>query len=176
MKPMRDKKVVMIIASQNFRDEELLEPKAIIESVGNDVTVASSSLSQSVGMLGAKVKPDITIKDINVNDYDAIIFIGGSGASEFWQDATAHKIVHDTIDKGKILGAICIAPVILAKAGVLKGKKATVWQSEKGRLTAEGSTYTGAPVEIDGKIITANGPTSARAFGNALLRALSDEE
>lgn len=176
MKPMKVKKIVMIIASQNFRDEELFEPKAIIESAGNDVTIASSSLAQSVGMLGGKVKPDILIKDINVSDYDAVVFVGGAGASEYWQDATAHKIVQDTINRGKILGAICIAPVTLARAGVLNGKKATVWQSEKGKISAAGSTYTGAPVEVDGNIITANGPTSARAFGNALLRALSADE
>lgn len=169
------KKVVMIIASQNFRDEELLKPKEILEKNGYQVTIASSSLGEATGMLGAKVKPDILFTDINVADYDAIVFVGGTGSSEYWENATAHQLAQAAVAQGKVLGAICIAPITLAKAGVLKGKKATVWQSETGRLISSGAFYTGASVEVDGKIITADGPTSAEAFGKALVAALASK-
>ncbi|MCX7765673.1 MAG: DJ-1/PfpI family protein [Candidatus Sumerlaeia bacterium] len=169
------KKVVMIIASQNFRDEELLKPKEILEKNGYKVTIASSSLAEATGMLGAKVKPDILVKDINVADFSAIIFVGGTGSSEYWENATAHQLAQSAVSQGKVLGAICIAPITLAKAGVLKGKKATVWQSETGRLISSGAYYTGANVEVDGKIITADGPASAEAFGKALVAALASK-
>ncbi|CAG1772182.1 partial protease I, partial [uncultured bacterium] len=59
MQSVKGKKAVIIIASNNFRDEELLKPKEVLEKNGVAVTVASSSLKEATGMLGAKVKPDI---------------------------------------------------------------------------------------------------------------------
>jgi protease I len=166
------KKVAMIIAQDGFRDEELLEPKEALENAGVEVKVASTTLNYAKGMLGAKVKPDILISDINVKDFDAIVFVGGAGSSQYWDDPLAHKLAKDAVTQGKILAAICIAPVTLAKAGVLNGKRATVWSSEAGQLKAGGADYTGRPVEKDGNIITATGPAQAREFGKEILKAL----
>jgi len=165
-------RVVMIIAEDNFRDEELFVTKEILEEKGAEVVVASTSLAPVKGMLGGVCKPDILVKDIRIDDFEAIIFVGGIGASQYWNDKVAHKLVKDAIRKGKIVAAICIAPVTLAKAGVLKGKKATVWPSEAGILKKEGAIYTGKSVEKDGCVITANGPQAARAFGETLASAL----
>lgn len=165
-------KVVMIIASQRFRDEELLKPKRVLEEQGIKVTIASSSLETAVGMLGAKVKPDILLKDARVEDYDAIIFVGGIGAQEYWNDVLAHSIARKAVESKKLLGAICIAPVTLANAGLLAGRKATVFSSEVSKIKAKGANYTGAGVEIDGRIITADGPSSAEKFGAAIANAL----
>jgi len=63
------------------------------------------------------------ISKINIDNYDAVVFVGGGGATEYFNDSIAHKIVKESIAKGKVLAAICIAPNILANAGVLKGKK-----------------------------------------------------
>lgn len=166
------KTAVFIIAEDSFRDEELLQPKEILENSGVEVKIASTSLDQARGTLGAMVEPDILVGDINVEDFDAVIFVGGAGSSQYWEDSVAHKIAQDTINQDKILAAICIAPVTLAKAGVLKGKQATVWQSEAGQLKAAGANYTGKSVQIDGKIITGSGPTAAKEFGRAILNAL----
>jgi len=174
MTKLTEKKAVMIIAERNFRDEELLKPKEILEKRGVKVTVASTSLNVAKGMLGARVKPDILVKEIKVDDYDAIIFVGGSGASQYWNDPLAHNIAKEAVKKNKILCAICIAPVTLANAGVLSGKKATVWPSEKGKLEAKGASYTGNPVQVEGKIITAEGPQAAEEFGRSIVEALSN--
>jgi len=80
----------------------------------------------------------------------------------------AHKL-------GKVIGAICIAPVTLANAGLLKGRKATVWASEKARIETKGAIYTGADVQVDDNIVTANGPNAAKAFGEALLKLLAKQ-
>ncbi len=172
---LREKKAVMIIAHRNFRDEEFQKPKNILEEHGIKVIVASSRKDIATGMLGTTVKPDILISDINVKDYDIIIFVGGVGATEYWNNPTAHKIAQEALKQGKILCAICIAPVTLANAGILKGKKATVWPSERDRLEAKGALYTGEDVEVDGNIITASGPKAAEKFGNVIVRSLSEK-
>jgi protease I len=173
MPSLQGKKVLMIIAHSNFRDEELQEPKRILEQQGAKVTIASSSVGSAKGMLGATVKPDILIDQANVADYDAVIFIGGTGASEYWDNPKAHDIARTTLEANKILGAICIAPVTLARAGVLDEKRATVFGSERSKLEAAGCNYTGKDVEIDGNIITGNGPGAARKFGEAIAKALA---
>ena len=174
MQSVKGKKAVMIIAQNNFRDEELLKPKEVLEKNGVTVTVASSSLKESTGMLGAKVKPNILFTNINVADYDAVVFVGGSGASEYWDNPTAHKIANEANNAKKIVGAICIAPVTLAKAGLLKDKKATTFSSTINDIKSAGAKYTGADVERDGNIITASGPAAAQKFGETLVKALSE--
>ena len=165
----------MIIASSNFRDEEYKEPREILEAQGAKVTVASSTLKGGRGMLGLFVQPDILLNQVEVKDYDAILFIGGSGSSEYWNDKTAHGIAQEAVKQDKVLGAICIAPVTLANAGVLKGKKVTVWPSEGMRIRNLGIQYIPSSVQVDGKIITADGPKSAKAFGEAIVKTLSAE-
>lgn len=166
------KNVVTVIAKKDFRDEELFEPKRIIEQAGGKVTVASSSLNEAKGMLGKTCKPDILVKDINVDEFDAVVFVGGTGASEYWNDSRAIAVAKSAAERRKLLGAICIAPVTLANAGLLDGKNATVYESEADKLKAKGANYTGAAVEVDGNIITANGPEAAAKFGAAIVRAL----
>jgi len=171
---LKGKRVLMIIASSNFRDEEYLVPYKILEACGVNIVTASSSLKISQGMLGAKVKPNILLAKVKVEDYDAIIFVGGTGACEYWNDKTAHNIAQTAVAQGKILAGICIAPVTLANAEVLKGKSATVFFTEAKRLQEKGVNYTGADVEIDGNIITANGPQSAEKFAHAIVNLLKE--
>ncbi len=166
------KKVVMIIASQGFRDEELLQPKEIFEKNGIGVTIASTSLNVAKGILGARVKPDVLVQDVNINEFAAIIFVGGGGSSCYWNDPVAHKLAKEAYEAGKVVAAICIAPVTLANAGILKGKRATVWESEAGQLKAKGAQFTARPVEKDGNIITASGPNAAEGFAQAILEAI----
>jgi len=163
----------MIIAAGNFRDEELQKPKEILEKAGAKVLVVSTTLDEVRGMLGARVKPDLLLSDLRVDEYQAVVFVGGTGASQYWDDPLAHRIARETLEKGKILGAICISPVTLARAGVLTGKRATVFPTEAQKLQEKGAIYTGAKVERDGQIITASGPEAAEDFGNALVNVLS---
>ncbi|MBI5574107.1 MAG: DJ-1/PfpI family protein [Elusimicrobia bacterium] len=167
------KKVVMIIAKDGFRDEEYFQPKEILVKSKVEVVTASSSKGTAKGMLGADAFVDISINEIDVKNYDAVVFVGGVGSSEYWDNATAHKIAQGTIKWNKILAAICIAPVTLARAGLLKNKKATVFSSEADELKESGAIYTGKNVEIDGNIVTASGPQSAKEFGKKILEILN---
>jgi protease I len=168
------KKAVMIIAEQQFKEEELLITKEVLEKAGIEVLVASTTLGLARGGEGKAFQPQLFVKDIIVNDFDAVIFVGGGGATQYWKDPLAHKIAQDAYNSSKILGAICVAPVILAKAGLLKGKRATVWASDSGQLLVAGAKYSGANVEKDGNIITAAGPFASREFGEELVKAINN--
>ncbi|MFB0538172.1 MAG: DJ-1/PfpI family protein, partial [Anaerolineae bacterium] len=100
-------RVAFIIAHEGFRDDEYTEPRAVLEDRGVQVTVASSSLETAMGMMGATVQPDVLVSDIVVSDYGAIVFIGGPGAAEYWDDPTAHRIAQEAVAQGKVLAAIC---------------------------------------------------------------------
>lgn len=169
------KKALMIIANKDFRDEEFLEPKTILENNGLKVVVASSSTNQAKGLLGSEYKPDITLSDVNTQDYSIIVFVGGPGSSEYWGNERAHNIATEAVSSGKVLGAICIAPVTLANAGLLKGKRATVFHTQANALISKGANYTGKDVEKDDLIITANGPGAAKKFALALCEALAGQ-
>jgi protease I len=163
------KNVVMIIAPKDFRDEELTEPKKIFEQAGVAVKVASSTLGRVTGMNGETVTPDLPIAKINVMNFDAIVFVGGTGAQVYFNSKAIHELVRTAYDNKKVIGAICIAPTILANAGVLNGKKATCYPSEASSLRNRGAYYTGSEIEIADKIVTANGPSAARDFARIIL-------
>ena len=130
----------MVIAFDKFRDEEYKEPKELLEKSGVQITTVSSKPGTAKGKHGLPAKVDLTLDKLNVSDYDAILYIGGPGCYSFYDDPTAHKIAQDTVKAGKILGAICAAPGILANAGVLKGKKATMFAND-GTLAKGGAAH-----------------------------------
>ena len=166
------KNILMVIAPENFRDEELLEPKEIFENLGALVIIASKGTDSAKGMYGAMVTVDKDILEVNVENYDAVVFVGGSGTTVYFEDETAKNIAREAYESGKIVGAICIAPSILANAGLLGGKRVTSFSSEKANLESHGAEYTGATVEQDGSIITGNGPEAATEFGQKIAEAL----
>jgi protease I len=172
MANLAGKTILLIIAPEGFRDEELLEPRKILEGYGANVKIASKGVSAAKGKLGAKIEVDYDIDEAIVQDYNAVAFIGGPGASVYFDDETAHSIAREALEEGEILAAICIAPVILANAGVLKGKKATVFSSGADDLKRNGAEYTGKDLETDGNIITANGPAAAKKFGEKIAEML----
>ncbi|MDA8098497.1 MAG: DJ-1/PfpI family protein [Nitrospiraceae bacterium] len=172
MKPLAGKRVVMIIARNRFRDEEYAEPRKALEEAGASVTVASSSLETAEGMLGMKVKPDMLIGKVKEGDFDGIVFVGGGGAKEYFDDPHAQALARSFCERKKLTSAICIAPAILANAGVLTGKKATAFPSSTGALTAHGAVLSGTAVAADGNIVTGVGPEAAREFGKKLVDVL----
>lgn len=169
-------RILMVIAPQDFRDEEYARPREILESAGYAVTVASRSRETARGMLGMRVQPDLLLPEARAADYDAVIFVGGNGAQTYWDDPEAHRLAQEAAAAGKVVAAICIAPVILARAGVLEGKQATVFNPPSlcTELTAHGATCTDTSVQRDGRIVTASGPHAAEEFARAILAALEE--
>jgi len=166
-----NKKVLMVIAPVDFRDEEYFETRKVLEDLGNKITVANSTGQPSKSSFGKIVKPDKALHDINEKDFDVIVFVGGRGSAEYFNSQQALNLAKEFNKSGKVVAAICIAPTILVNAGILSGKKATAFPSERNNINAVG-TYTGKPVEVDGKIITGNGPQAAKEFGKKIADAL----
>ena len=171
---LKDNNIVIIIGSRMFHDLEFKALKEIFENEGANVTVASSTLSEAIGMgmLGLRVTPDILVHNIKVKDYDGVVFVGGPGAHEYSTDRQSHKIVQQTVDQGKILAAIHLAPEILANAGVLQGKKAVAYMAYN--IKSKGAIVTDKMVERDGNIITGRSQGAAKEFGEAIVSALSE--
>ncbi len=176
---IENKKIALIIAHQDFRDEELFIPRNIFLNEGGKVEIVSSKKEKALGSFGGTTDVDLTLEELNVNDYDAIIFIGGSGAFNYIENSIVHKIIKEAVSKKKLLGAICIAPAILAKSGILKGKKATVWSNKMDKsavkiLKENGVKYEDKAIVSDDGIVTANGPSSARRFAERIVELLTN--
>jgi len=169
---LKGKRIVMIIAKGMFNETEFKEPKEVFEREGADVIIASSTSSKAIGDRGLKITPDIHIRNIDVKNFDVVVFIGGFGVSEYFDNPQAHKIAKQALDQNKIVCAICMAPRILANAGLLKGRKATSFPSASEDIKAKGGNVTEKEVERDGNIITANGPGAALKFGETIVLAL----
>jgi protease I len=173
MPEVKGKKAVMIIAFRDFRDAEYFVPKEILEKGGIEVKTASNRMGTAIGADGGDTKVDLLVSQINVSDFDAIIFVGGPGCLDALDNEDSYRVAREAVSQGKVLAAICISPVILAKAGVLKGKKSTVWtdftKSQAKVLEKEGAVFEDKPVVVDGNIITANGPRVAKDFGEKVL-------
>ncbi len=166
------KKVLIVIPQSDFQDKEYTTVRDALNAAGCQVAVATRDHAAAVGVSGTSVTPDVLLGEVKVTDYKAVVFIGGPGAENLYNLESARNVAIDAVKENRVLGAICLAPVILARAGVLEGRRATVYYSASRELTKNGAEYTGASVEVDGRIITGNGPEASSEFAAAVLSAL----
>jgi len=169
------KRVLIVFAPEQFRDEELLEPRRVIEAAGARTALASTRTGVATGMLGARVMPQMLVKDAKAADYDAVVVVGGTGSPRhLWNDGPLLAILRDRAKAGKVVGAICLSGAVLGKSGIAKGRRATCWPDETAiaALRNGGAVYEKAGVVVDGNLVSADGPESAREFGEAVVKAM----
>jgi protease I len=176
--PSTPKKILIIIARKDFRDEEYFIPRDYFLKAGMDVNTASSKTGTLFGVLGGEAEVTLDIKDAHVQDFDAVVFVGGDGASEYFDSKEAHRLAQEFNAAGKLTSAICIAPVILANAGVLQDRSATVWSNSLDKtgpkaLLANGCRYLPDEVNVCENIITGRDRESAQAFARTIIDKLS---
>ncbi len=171
-------KALLIIAKDGFQDLELKGTRDGLVVAGFDVELASTEAGSCTGKFGSIEQAKYSFEEIDLGNFDRVAFIGGPGAGELAEDARAQHLARSVVRSGKPLGAICIAPTILAKGGVLRGKKATVWTDEQGTqidlLERCGAEFVDQPVVIDGLIVTANGSAAAEEFGKVFASVKSE--
>ena len=169
-------KILAVIAPERFRDEELFVPQAFLTEKGWEVAIASTKTGVATGMLGGTATATITIAQADASQYQALIVVGGYGSVEFlWENTELHQLVNAFYKAGKVVSAICVSPVVLAKAGVLTGKNATVFEMPESleAFVNAGVTYTGEGVTVtDKNLITAQSPEQADAFAQAVHTAV----
>lgn len=187
-KDLDDVSIVMVIAKQDFKDDEYAIPRQLFESLGATITVAAKTKGTCAGLDGLEVEADLALSEVNMDKFDGAIFIGGPGVESLYDDRDAHVVAQKTAEQGKVLGAICLAPVVLANAGVLDGVEVTVFETAKYHEAVEmikkqGAIYaisekTGLPykVKISGNIITANGPPAAQDFAQRIAGMLKNQK
>lgn len=177
-KSLENKKIVIVTAFWDFRDEEYFVPREILEKAGAGIKTASNQKGQAIGADGGEVNVDLLVSEVNPIDFDAVVFVGGPGCLENLDNEDSYRVARETVSQNKVLAAICISPTILAKAGVLQGKKATVWSSPMDKsaikvLEDNGAIYQTESVFVDGRFVTGNGPAAAQKFGEAIAELLT---
>jgi PfpI family intracellular protease len=168
------KNVLMVVAPKDFEDVEFYAPKTLLEINGTNVTVASTT-STALGLNGTTYNTDIMISNAKATDYDAIVIVGGTGViSSLWDDKDLRNLIKDADKENKMIAAICAAPPILARAGLLKNKKATMfpWNDGIKELTKNGANYVDQEVVVSGNIVTGRNPDASVAFGLKLCEKL----
>jgi len=164
-------KVLIVLAQEGYQDIEYAGTRKGLEEAGFEIVLASKEAGECHGSLGGTEQATVALRDVVVADYDRVAFIGGPGAAAYASDGDALRVANETAREQKPLGAICIAPTILAKAHVLSGKKATVWDSggeQVALLERYGAEYTGERVTVDGLVVTGSGPDAAEECGTTL--------
>lgn len=174
-KPLEGLKVLFIVAPKKFRDEELLAPKAAVEAAGGTAVLASTEEGEAEGMLGAKVSV-VAVHEVRPTEMAGAVVVGGAGApGHLWDHGLVHKTLRMIAHDNKPVGALCLSTAVLAKAGLLEGKKATVFVTPDSLkvLKEAGAKYEKRPVVVDGLVVTADGPSSAEAFGSIFVQVLA---
>lgn len=167
--------VVMVIAHRDFQDEELQEPYRLFKQAGYRIVVASTDTTEAQGMRGMMIKPDITIEHIQQDAYDAIVVVGGTGCETLWDNKTLHAVIREFKEANKLVAAICMAPVVLGRAGILTDLNVTAFPAVKDDIGKCGAVYTGNDVEQCGQVITCSGPQSVQEFSETILSTLSEQ-
>lgn len=165
----------MIVAPLDFRDEELLEPRVRFEAEGAAVEVASSMPGVAHGELGAAVQTDLTLAVADPGRYRALVVVGGDGARHhLWHNGDLHALLRRARAAGVTVGGICLGAVVLARAGLLRGVRATAYGEPHVRddLTARGAIWVEDDVVTDRGIVTADGSHTAAAFADAVVAAV----
>lgn len=170
-----DKKVVFVIASEGYQSIEYAIPKKLLEQAGITVLTASNKLGTAIAKDESTAQIDYEISDIPLQDIAGIFIVGGPGAMEHLNVPELHQLLQEAQNKNKKIGAICIAPRILAEAGILENKQATGWNADN-QLQAifkkYSVNYKPHDVVRDANIVTATGPDAAREYGEQIISML----
>jgi protease I len=168
-------KLLVAIAPERYRDEELDGPIAVFRRAGIGSDIASTKTGTCTGMLGGTAHATLSFDRASPSQYAGLVVIGGAGSpAHLWDNKDLLQLAGSFYRERKIVAAICLSPVVLARAGLLTGKKATFYTTPDSfaEMKAGGAVIVDAPVVTDIPFITANGPAAATAFGEAIVAQL----
>jgi protease I len=124
---------------------------------------------------GVTVTPDLTLNQVDVDDYDALVLPGGvANPDAMRREQAAVQIVRGFFERGKVIAAICHAPWLLAEADVLRGRRVTSFESIRTDVRNAGADVADAEVVVDGRLITSRKPDDIPAFNAAIARSLEE--
>ncbi len=157
---------IVVLFSNGTEEIESLTVVDVLRRAGVNCEIVSISGKNPVGSHKIGITADRVIEDISAEEYDGVIVPGGMPGSEnISKNKPAIELIKTMKEKGNLVGAICAAPaVVLARHGFANGKRITCYPSDNFKSQLSSAVYTGADVEVDGNIITADGIKSAMKF------------
>jgi len=166
--------MVYIFMADGFEELELTAPADMLRRAGAQTVLVGVGKMQIISSHGMKYTADIPEDQIDLNKAEMLVLPGGSGGTKNLIASEAVKAAVETAIKNNLwIGAICAAPSLLQQRGYLDGKTFTCYPGCQD--DSLGGHYTGNPVEIAGKIITAKGAGVSLLFGRTLVAALYGE-
>lgn len=164
---------VLVPLAPGFED---LEATTIVDLLRRaDIEVITAGLQPGLvqGARGVRVQPDTHLDAVLERDFDMIALPGGMpGAENLKNDPRIQALLKRLSGAGKYTAAICAAPIALAQAGLLDGRRATSYPGFVDRLKSPGATYLTDPVVVDGRVVTSRGPGTAMDFALTLVELL----
>lgn len=160
---------IAVIMKDGFEEMEALGIIDMARRMDVKCDIVSFDKEYVTGSHKVQIKSDIKFNKLD-DTYDAIVLPGGPGAVALRDDKRVIELVQKYNKDNKIIAAICAAPIVLEKAGVIKGKTITSYPTVANELRS--ANYEFSTVQVDGNIITGNGPAATFAFAFAILEAL----
>ncbi|NOX09791.1 MAG: DJ-1/PfpI family protein [Gammaproteobacteria bacterium] len=156
---------------------EELEAVTVIDLLRRaDIHVTTAGLDQhSVkASRGVVLIPDTTLDKVLAQPFDMIVLPGGlPGADNLAQDNRIQQILLKTLEQGGMVAAICAAPRVLVRAGLLPGKRITSYPGTLDHMALDGINLTQDAIVVDGQIVTSRSPGTAMDFALALIEKLA---
>jgi len=162
----------LIISADNFEDSELLYPYYRLKEENIEVDIASLTREKIRGKKGYEVDVDITVNEVEPEDYDLLILPGGKAPAQLRKEKKVLEIAEHFVKNNKPVSAICHGPQILISAGLLEGKNATCYQSVANEMKDEKVNYVDSEVVVDGNIVTSRRPGDLPAFMRETIKLL----
>ena len=165
----------LILSADNFEDSELLVPLYRLREVGYAVEVASEKSGAIRGKHGYELQVDKLFSEVTPAEYALLVLPGGKAPATIRNSPAVQEIARAFMFSGKPVAAICHGPQVLISAGLLKGRKATCYESVAPELRDAGALYQDMEVVVDGNLITSRKPDDLPAFCRELVRMLKAE-
>jgi protease I len=170
---------VLIVATDGFEEWELFGPRQILQEQGAEVVLASLKRDPIQATIhddpGKTIRPDLTIDEVNPDDFDALILPGGvRNPDQLRLHGNVIGLIRRFAEQGKPVAAICHGPWLLVEAGLVRGRSATSWPSIRTDLRNAGAKVVDEAVVTDGNIVTSRKPDDVEAFTNAVIALLED--
>ena len=165
---------ILIVATNGFEEWELFGPKQIVERRGAEVQLASLTLDPIQATVhddpGKTIRPNLTIDQVNPDDFDALILPGGvRNPDDLRIHGNVIGLIRDFNRQGKPIAAICHGPWLLVEADLLRGRTATSWPSIRTDLRNAGANVVDEPAVTDGNLVTSRNPDDVEAFTAAVI-------
>ena len=158
-------KRVLLFVENGFEDRELIYPYYRLQEAGYKVDVVGPRAKVIYkGEYGLSMKSAFSPRDVNIDEYAAIIIPGGRAPDRMRTNKGLVSLAKEAFQKGKVIAAICHGPQLLIEAGVMKGKKATCYVSVSTDLKNAGGIYLNKSVVVDGTLVTSRFPADLPNF------------